>query len=300
MRIAAHILAYNVDKFIEPVINNLENNVEKIFIAYSKIPFNYNKEIRYDVAYENKTSLSYLKELALNSLCEIEIIEGVWDTEEDMRNSCLTRAREDFFDWLIIQDADEFYTKQSWIEIKNILLTDTYTDHFTTTWYQFWKSPKFVIQYDDESIKSTNAGFAVRCKSDLIFENKRTCNFKNTVVLDIPCFHYGYIWNDDEMQRKIKTWSHSNDFFTNPKEWYELKWKSWDLNTKNLNIAWPSSWKKAIVFPYEQPEFASQFINNNIEDPIEKSFKLKMRNYYYDIKVTIYVFLRFIKCILIK
>jgi hypothetical protein len=34
MKIAAHVLAYNVDKFIAPVIKNLEKNVDKIFIAY--------------------------------------------------------------------------------------------------------------------------------------------------------------------------------------------------------------------------------------------------------------------------
>lgn len=292
MKIAAHVLAYNVNKFIAPVIKNLENNVDKIFIAYSELPWSYNENNRNNI---NKTSLSYLKELAANSLCEIEIIEGVWNTEEGMRNSCLKRAKEEHFDWLIIQDADEFYTESSWIKIKKILLEDNVTDHFTTTWYQFWKSPKYVIQYDNGSIKSTNAGFAVRCTSDLIFERMRKCNFKNSVVLDIPCFHYGYIWNDDEMKDKISAWGHTNDFFTNPKEWYELKWKLWNLNTINLNVVWPSSWKRAIVFPYEQPEFANQFINEDPNYIGKRPLKLKVENYYYDQKVLFYIIVRKIK-----
>jgi hypothetical protein len=287
MKIAAHALAYNVDKFIAPVIKNLEKNVDKIFIAYSEFPFSYNKEARKNN--KNPTKLSYLKELALNSGCEIEIITGIWDTEEAMRNSCLKRAREENFDWLLIQDVDEFYTDESWMEIKNILLEDKVTNHFTTTWFQFWKSPKYVIQYEDGSIKNTNAGFAVRCKSDIIFERKRKCNYKNTVILDYPCFHYGYIWNDIEMNKKINTWSHANDFFTNPIEWFELKWKYWNLKTKNLNPVWPASWKRAIVFPNEQPEFANQFEDKDPNYLGTITLKLKIKNLMYDLKMFFYV-----------
>ena len=58
MKIAAHILAYNVDKFIEPVLKNLENNVEKFYIAYSEYPWNYNPINK--LLYKNETNLEYL------------------------------------------------------------------------------------------------------------------------------------------------------------------------------------------------------------------------------------------------
>lgn len=41
--------------------------------------------------------------------CEIEVICSDFETEEDTRNDCLDRAIAEGFDWLVIQDADEFY-----------------------------------------------------------------------------------------------------------------------------------------------------------------------------------------------
>ena len=62
---------------------------------------------------------------------------------------------------------------------------------------------------------------------------------------------------DLEMETKIKTWGHTNDF--NNKEWYINKWLNWNLNTLNLHPTDPKHWKKAIEFPYEQPNFAKKF-----------------------------------------
>ncbi|PHY12993.1 hypothetical protein CSW58_08830, partial [Caulobacter sp. B11] len=46
MKIACHILSYNVDLFIDHVLENSAPNVDKIFITYSVLPWGYNKEAR--------------------------------------------------------------------------------------------------------------------------------------------------------------------------------------------------------------------------------------------------------------
>ena len=38
MKIAAHVLAYNVNRFLKPVLENLEPHVDKIYIAHSERP----------------------------------------------------------------------------------------------------------------------------------------------------------------------------------------------------------------------------------------------------------------------
>jgi hypothetical protein len=280
MKIAAHILAYNVDKFIEPVLKNLENNVDKVYIAYSEYPWNYNPINK--LLYKNETNLEYLNSLINKFDCDIEIITGNWDYEEEQRNECLNKAREENFDWLIIQDADEFYTQEGWIEIRKVLENDKFYDHFKTTWFNFWKSSKFVIQYEDGSIKGSNAGFAVRCSSNLYFIRARNCSYtEKSKTIDIPCYHYGYVLSDNEMLMKINLWAHTNEFFTNRQEWYELKYKNWNLKSKYLNTKNPISFNKAIVFNEVQPEFAEQF---NYHVDLDKKANL-FQDTYYNVKV---------------
>ncbi len=43
MKIAAHVLAYNVTRFLKPVLENIEPHVDKIYIAHAELPFGYIK-----------------------------------------------------------------------------------------------------------------------------------------------------------------------------------------------------------------------------------------------------------------
>ncbi len=41
MKIAAHVLAYNVNRFLEAVLKNIEPHVDKIYITHAERPFGY-------------------------------------------------------------------------------------------------------------------------------------------------------------------------------------------------------------------------------------------------------------------
>ncbi|MEZ0485106.1 hypothetical protein [Fibrella aquatica] len=280
MQIAAHVLAYNVNRFIEPVIRNLSPHVDKVYIAHSDKPWGYVESSRLNAV--NPTTLSSLKDIALKN-SKVEIICGDWVTEEDMRNDCLSRARNEGFDWLIVQDADEFYTDQAWNNIKKTLLSNKSDNSLKTTWYNFWKSSDFVLVYPNDSIKHTNASFAIRCSSDEHFMRKRL-PFGDTKVIDCACYHYGYVMSDEEMFDKISTWGHANELFSN--KWYVHKWLNWSEKTKNLHPILPASWQKAIRFPLEQPEFALQFSVPLTNDKI-LNFGNLIGNEYYDAKVNL-------------
>src|SRR5688572_20963407 len=139
MKIAAHVLGYNVTRFLKAVLENLEPHVDKIYIAHSERPFGYIEKSR--ETRTNPTTIADVK--AASSSNKIEIISGDWATEEGMRNACLDRARAEGFDWFLIQDADEFYPETSWKQIKRYLLQNKTDDHLTTTWYTFWKSSHY-------------------------------------------------------------------------------------------------------------------------------------------------------------
>lgn len=270
MKVAVHILTYNVDTFIEAVLRNIEHQVDKVYLAYPTRPWGYTENSRN--TYSNPTKLEYLKALVETVQCPVEIIEGDWLTEDDMRNACLEKSRLEGFDWFIIQDADEFYPESTWEQIKRILAKETVHDHLITTWYNFWKSSQYVMTYKDGGIKGTNAGFAIRCKSQVKFIRKRICNNNTRKVIDCPCYHYGYVMSDEQMREKISTWGHSHELFGN--NWYQYKWLNWNHNTKYLHPINPDEWIRAIHFPLAQPDFAEQF-----SLPIKKPSTISIKDF---------------------
>jgi len=253
MRIASHTLGFNINKFLPDVIDNAGPYVDKIYVALPSRPWGYNPAMRQT---ENPTKLEHFRNARYFD--KIEFIEGDWDTDEGMRNACLEKAKQDGFDWLITQDADEFYTESSWHQIikflhnapMNILAT-------STTWFNFWKSAQYILQYDNGSIKDKNTGFALRCSPELKFDRSRKPNVKDMIVLDIPCYHFGYVLSDEEMQLKIKTWMHTTEF--NPERWYLLKWHRWTERSRFLNPTNPTFWDRAIRTPFELPDFAQKY-----------------------------------------
>lgn len=253
MQLAAHVLAYNVNRFIGPVLRNIAPHVDKVFVAYAEKPFGYRPEARQ--RFQNPTRKEDIAAAGLGK--KVEIIEGDWLTEEAMRNACLDRAQAEGFDWLLTQDADEFYAEKSWDQILKALERNSAEDCLTTTWYNFWKSSHYVLVSRNGEIKESNAGFAIRCRSDLKFVRQRIANASRSRVIDCPCHHYGYVMSDEELLEKLLTWSHASQL--NAKRWFRIKWVNWRESTRYLHPIYPMHWEKAIRFPLQQPDFADQF-----------------------------------------
>jgi hypothetical protein len=89
MQIAAHVLAYNVNRFLKPVLENIEPHVDKIYVAHSEKPFGYVKGARQ--THKNPTTIEDVHNASASS--KIEILRGDWHTEEAMRNDCYSGCR---------------------------------------------------------------------------------------------------------------------------------------------------------------------------------------------------------------
>jgi hypothetical protein len=259
MRIAVQILCFNVDKFLPHVVANCHPHVDKVYLAWSPHSWSYGPKKR-----KNPTDIYKYNLAAKYQKCEI--VEGVWETEESMRNTCLERARAAGYDWMLIQDADEFFTDSGWsMAIKCLKETPSEVNLIKTTWYEFWKHPTIVTTNRSGGIKGNNAGFAQRITPDAKFIKGRCTNYsdhRQSMILDTPCYHYGWAISDDEMELKIQTWGHVNDF--NLHQWFSIKWLRWSFETKNLNPIDPYSWKKAVFFPGEHPAFAQEIFGSSL------------------------------------
>ena len=289
MRIAVHILGYNVNRFIGLAIENASPNVEKIYVAYSKYPWTYDKSAK--DKYINPTTIEIIKNS--DKFEKVEIIEGCWENEESMRNECLQRAKADGYDWLIIQDADEFYTKNSWKNLINIMNSEIDADQIITTGYNFWKSSEYVLIDNKNSMKSRYGSFAIRCKDYVEFTERRLTNVSKNFMADAPCYHYGYVMSDSELLEKISTWGHTRDF--KHSRWLKYKWFNWSESTRNLHPVYPVMWKCARRFPLEQPEFATNFIIQNNKNYEFLSYKKLISNILYDVEANLRHYYRITK-----
>jgi hypothetical protein len=276
MKIASHVLAYNVTATLGPCIENMAPYVDKIFIAYPSRPWTYNARAR--ASYTNPTTMSDV--ISAASSRNVEIIQGDWNTDEETRNACLQRAREQGFDWMLTQDADEFYTDRAWENIKESLARNNGRDCYKTTWYNFWKSAQYVLVNRHGDIKGTNTCFAIRCASDIVFAISRSPSTNDVHTLDCPCYHYGYARTDAEIWTKISTWKHAKEF--NATAWYSCKWQNWRESTRNLHPTHPYEWKQAVRFPLEQPAFALKYFDLPFPDIMQPSPKAMIDNLLYD------------------
>lgn len=268
MKLAAHVLAYNVDRFLRPMLENVGPWVDRIYVAYPRRPFAYIENSR-----EGKSNPTRLEGLLPPEYVDkIRVVEGDWPFEEDTRNACLDLAGAEGFDWLITQDADEFYSESSWENLRRILAASPNADAFVTTWYTFWKSSHYVIENHDGSIKDHNVAFATRCRPGVRFQKRRVMNVERATIIDEPCFHYGYVMSDEEMQEKLLTWSHARE--VNVAYWYRYKWTGWSPTSRNLNPTNPTRWRRAVRFPGPQPGFSHQFAL--VHPPAPQSLKFAL------------------------
>jgi hypothetical protein len=249
-RFAAHVLLFDSQKFILQMIDNCGPFVEKIYVAYSKVPWRYNPEARDFMT--NSADPSILMESKYAD--KIELITGVWDWEHEQRNACLKKAKEDGFDFLIVQDADEFYTVEDYGRMIRVISSEPDYDYYITPWCNFWKSWDYIlVNASGEATSGFYPNVAMNCSLDIWFSNLRGPGYSNNIkVLDSLCYHGSYVLNDEEVYRKISSWAHAQDF--DREDWYRNKWLNWTEDSVDLHPTHPYVWKQAIKFTGELPE----------------------------------------------
>lgn len=263
MRFSVLILFYDCDQFILRAIENCAPNIEKIYIAYSPLPWSYNPEAR--EKFKNPSDPSILQQS--EHLDKIELIEGDWLTEEDQRNEVLDRAKAEGFDYLIIQDADEFFRAEDYqANLRQIEANPDYA-YYRTPWYQFWKSTDYVLRcrYSycyrkkkvevklEDTLLSFSMAFALNLHKDIRFEHcRRPTQLDDYLILDGICFHLSYVLSDAQVERKIQTYGHTGQI--RHATWLRRKWYGWRPSSRCLHPLSPAVWVCAERFRESLPD----------------------------------------------
>ena len=249
MKIGVHILFFNQDKWIIKTIENCGPFVDKIYIAWSSVPWNYNPGAK---KFVNKSSLEILKQSKYYD--KIVVIEGEWKLDEDERNACLDKAKQDGMDYLITQDADEFYTNEGYKNIIEGIKKNPNYDYYTTPWIVFWKNFNYVVVGENSSrgLICGDVEIALNLRKNVKFVRCRRPNSKHNINLGVICYHMCFVLTDEECWEKINTWGHSHQF--NIQKWYNEIWLNWKSTLLNIHPISPKSWHKTIEFKGKLPE----------------------------------------------
>lgn len=247
-KFAAHVLLFDSQKWILKMIENCGPFVEKIYVAYSELPWTYNPNARNN--FKNTANPSIL----LNSQYanKIELIHGVWERDEDQRNACLDRAKADGMDFLIIQDADEFYKQSDYSRMIEQIANNPDYGFYKTPWCIFWKSFDYILEGENGSTVIGFPEVAINCKHNVRFTRARTPNSNNYFLLDALCYHGSFVSTDDEMYRKIHTWGHAHQFDRDM--WYQNKWLKWTESLEDLHPVSPHVFRRAVRYTGDLPE----------------------------------------------
>ncbi|PYI51603.1 class I SAM-dependent methyltransferase [Paenibacillus flagellatus] len=253
-RFAVHVLLFDCQDSLLTMIENCGPFVEKIYVAYSEVPWRYNPQAR--AGFRNTADPERLKRSAYAG--KIELITGIWDWEHEQRNACLQKAKEDGIDFLIVQDADEYYTYADYDRMIRQIGEHPDYDYYVAPWCTFWKTWDYILENETGSIVHGYPNVAVNCRRDVKFHHLRLLSPEATDVmrLDALCFHGSYVLTDEEVYRKIHTWGHALDF--DREAWYRSKWLSWSEEVEDLHPTHPRVWKRAVPFTGTLPEVLSR------------------------------------------
>ena len=251
MKFATHVLFYNVDKFILKNIDNSGCHVDRIYVAYSKKPWVYNKRARRN--FSNSSNIDLLKKSKYYN--KITIIEGEWKYDEDQRNACLEKAKSDGIDYLITHDADEFYFHKDFNRIIEEVKENPNYDYYVTPWISFWKTFDYIVVTQDGDKIIGYPEVVINLNKLQKFVRARVLSGNNKYVLSSLCHHASFVLSNKECWNKINTWSHTHQFKI--KKWYKNKWLNWDIDTIDLHPVNPKAWARAVKYDELLPEVLS-------------------------------------------
>ena len=293
-KLALQVLYYNCQDWILPMLHNCGPFVDKIFVSYNPYPWTYNKEAR--EKYKNRADKNVVFQSKYAS--KIQLVEGVWPTEEAQRNHVLQLARKEGFDFMIVQDADEFYLPEDYQTNIRQMIDAPENLYYRNPWKLFWKDFTHVILFDEvhgerNTTTNFNPCFAVNLKKEVHFTRNRLVNTTDARMLEGLCLHMSYILSDEEVLEKLNTWGHAQDV-KHLQKWYRFKWLGWDEHTIFINPMNPVGWLKAIPYHGRLPEEISSLVGKDNKYR-SLNYNEKIAEYWYNIYSLIIYNLRRIK-----
>ena len=219
MRYALYRIHYGLD-FLGKSIESIENDVDKIFVFWSKQPW-----------YKKCENLPPINE-NVKEFCEKYSKVTVFEREYDLPLNQFKKMYDEICsyyprpDQVLMMEPDMVWGD----EIKDIWqLTD---DEISFNQIEFWKNEEWHIKRDRPGPTLWNVAPSKTMKGCWASKNKTHSTIK--------CFNYGFCLSPEVMKYKHEVAIQSSKYYGDSQpsvEWYEKKWLNWTPETEDLEIS---------------------------------------------------------------
>lgn len=154
---------------------------------------------------------------------KVRVIRGAWATETEQRNAGLEILREAGVDYCFVVDADEIYDEAALARMMRFAAGHPEVACWHMTWDTYWKSHEWVIE-PREPFKPV---VFVKVGAARFIEHRNVGGEAHALVPpDVGfCHHMSYARTDEQVLKKITTFSHADEIRGG---WFEKVWKGWD------------------------------------------------------------------------
>jgi len=177
------------------------------------------------------------------------------------RNKIIEKAKNEQFDFMVVQDTDEFVHEEDWDFLLNHYFPDMILGGYDTCAIRlknFWKSWNNFLVCEEIIVPGWPgewATFGVNLANPIRFESSRHIEYANKCAIqqDVFLYHGSWVLTDEQVRKKISSWGHSKDI--DYEKWYNDKWLNWNRETTDLHPSIkPHIWKKAIPYAGKLPK----------------------------------------------
>ncbi len=182
------------------------------------------------------------------------VVKGNWESETEERQIGLNLLSDK--DWILIVDADEYYTKEA-IEtmLKFLKLGPVGKVYRSAAIHVYWK--------DWETIALPSYGVhgspVVAVKPDVRFSTRDILDEDSSGLFpgSVETYHLSYCRDDEEIYKKITSFAHAHEILPG---WFENVWKKWQPGDTNFHPTAPHVFERAEHYPL--PEEIKKLFEN--------------------------------------
>lgn len=220
---AAFYCVHNDDRWLEYSIRSIYPAMDAIYFLVAEEPWR-------GLLEDNYKTLRCIETFP-DPDGKLHLVRGSWKGEVEQRNHALAELTVAGFDYAFIIDADEIYETQQLRGALEHVSQQPEVGCWHCCFVHYWKSPFYRIDPIDAHnppvlLKLGTGGFVE-------FRNCLATSHKLIPPSILFCHHMSYARSDQEILRKISTFSHSHQI---DPEWFEKKWKRWDIDNSVTDL----------------------------------------------------------------
>ena len=241
IKFAGVCCVYDDDLWLPYMLESVLSEVSALYVLISERPWNGNPT-------DNSATWRVLRE-STDPAGKLKIVPGTWADETQQRRAAYEIVAREEYDYCLIVDADEIYDPPVLRRMQQTAVEHPEIGCWYMTCLTYWKSYRFRID-PPESYKPPVFLKVGQCS--LGDRRWATAASRAAIPPQIGvCHHMSYARTNEQLRRKITTFSHAQELVP---DWYEKVWLRWDgePGLENLHPVTPPVYRRAVAVAREQ------------------------------------------------